>query len=157
MNTERGPIMAQGNTAWYCMQHDTARRGIACSSAVSRVERRSGLKFTKHIKHACEGKLWGVFVNFLTNVVPGRSWFDLKMQTFQNLFYWLVSPDLLWYSEKNVMGWWDLTDDESTLVQVMVWCHQVLLEPMLTQIHFASLGYNELNTIHIQYIVILGA
>ena len=57
---------------------------------------------------------------------------------FSILFYWLVSSD------ENDFRWMprDLTDDKSTLVQVMAWCrqatsHYLKPEPMLTQIYVA--------------------
>ena len=37
----------------------------------------------------------------------------------------------------------DLTDDKSTLVQVMAWCHQANVDPDLC-CHMVSLGHNEL-------------
>ena len=38
----------------------------------------------------------------------------------------------------------DLTDDKSTLVQVMAWCRQANVDPDLCR-HVASLGPNELS------------
>ena len=47
----------------------------------------------------------------------------LKLQ-FSIWFYWLVS--IFTSSKDNALRWmpWDLTDDKSTLVQVMAWCRQ---------------------------------
>ena len=48
---------------------------------------------------------------------------SLKME-FSILFYWLVSSDLLMIMPCDECIGWDLTDDESTLLQVMAWCRK---------------------------------
>ena len=68
----------------------------------------------------------------------------LKLQ-FSISFHWLVS------SKNNALGWMpkDLTDDRSTLVQVMAWCRQATshcLTPCWpsSMSHMASPGDNEI-------------
>ena len=61
--------------------------------------------------------------NTLVNsLAPGRSWCDFK-NTFFNL---ALLIGIFKTSCGNVLSWMsqDLTDDKSTLVQVMAWCHQ---------------------------------
>ena len=56
----------------------------------------------------------------INSLAPGRPGCHFKTAIF-NLFYWLIR-----YSNDNAPRWmpWDLTDDKSTLVQVMAWYRQ---------------------------------
>ena len=68
------------------------------------------------------------FMLWLNSLAPWRSWCD-----FENVIFNLAL--LIFKSYDNVLRWMpqDLTDDKSTLVQVMAWCRQATLsEPMLT-------------------------
>ena len=71
-------------------------------------------------------------VHQLTHWPLGNLNVILQMQS-SILLYWLVSSNLFYES---VLRWMphDLTDDKSTLVQVMAWWRQPLPEPMLTKI-----------------------
>ena len=86
------------------------------------------------ILHTCqELESFGMKVKDMPNIYCLTHWplgdLDaiLKLQ-FSISFYWLVN----WRrtsSTDNAPRWmpWDLTDDKSTLVQVMAWCHQTCL------------------------------
>ena len=58
----------------------------------------------------------------LNSLAPGRSGCDSKNKSFNLVF--LI--DIFKSSHDNALWWmpWDLTDDKSTLVQVMAWCRQ---------------------------------
>ena len=60
---------------------------------------------------------------WVNSFVPGRAGCDFRKMKFSTLFFILVSSDLFF---DDVFSWmqWRLTDDKSTLVQVMAWCHQ---------------------------------
>ena len=68
------------------------------------------------------------------------------------MLYWLVSSNLFY---DNIIRWMpqDLTDDKSTLVQVMAWCRPETCHyltqcwPDLQRRHMVSLGPNELKSI----------
>ena len=76
----------------------------------------------------------GFFVNLL---VPGRSECDSKNVIF-NLVLLIV---IFRSSHDNVLQWMtqDLTDDKSSLVQVMAWCHQAT-SYYLSQCRLSSLS-----------------
>ena len=60
-------------------------------------------------------------MNF-NSLAPGRPWCHFKTAIF-NL---VLLIGIFTLSKDNALRWmsWDITDDKSTLVQVMAWCHQ---------------------------------
>ena len=81
--------------------------------------KRQGLQGTK-AQHNCVHILWDL--QYLTHWPLGDLDAISKLQ-FSISFYWLVSSHRL---KDNALRWMprDLTDDKSTLVQVMAWCLQ---------------------------------
>ena len=74
----------------------------------------------------------------LNSLAPGRFGCNFK----NSVFKLALLIGIFRASFDKVLRWkiQDLTDDKSTLVQVMAWCHQAtnhLPEPMLTQIYVA--------------------
>ena len=71
------------------------------------------------IAEACFWSFWGQNINSLA---PGRSECDSK----NVIFNLVLLIGIFWCSHDNALRWMpqDLTDDQSTLVQVMAWCHQ---------------------------------
>ena len=98
-------------------------------------------------------KLWLVFLGIpwceFNPLVPGGSGFNFKNTIFNLVLLIGISR-----SYHNVFRWmsWDLTNDKSTLVQVMAWCRQATshyliwtdLDPDLC-CHMAFRGHNELD------------
>ena len=68
------------------------------------------------------GKNWVFHISCANSLVPGRSGYDLKNAMFNVVLLIGVSS----YHHNNALRWvpQDLTDDKSTLVYVMAWCHQ---------------------------------
>ena len=66
--------------------------------------------------------LWQLINQYLNSLAPGRSWCDFK----NVIFNFALLIGIFKSSYDNVLRWMpqDLTDDKSTLVQVMAWCSQ---------------------------------
>ena len=85
---------------------------------------------------------------YVQSSAPGRSWCDFK----NVIFNLALLIGIFKCSYDNVLRWipQDLTDDKSTLVQVMAWCRQATSHylnqswPRSPMPYHASLGPNEL-------------
>ena len=74
--------------------------------------------------HQCVGntKSQGISSHGINSLAPGRPGCQFKTAIF-NL---VLLIGIFTSSKENALIWmpWDLTDDKSTVVQVMAWCHQ---------------------------------
>ena len=72
------------------------------------------------MRTCCSDASWGI--NVINSLAPGRSECHSKNVIFNHIL--LIG--FLWSSHDNTLWWMpqDLTDDKSTLVQVMAWCRQ---------------------------------
>ena len=104
------------------------------------------IAISNHISE--EGQEWLECNNGFQLIGPWEIWSKFLVCNFHAIFsnWWLKylsGNDLRWMSL-------DLSDDKSTLVQVMAWCHQATshylcnVDPNVC-CHMASLGHNELN------------
>ena len=78
----------------------------------------TGFLFALKMNNVKKIQLGGIHPDLLA---PGRLGCDLKMQ-FSIFLYWFVSSDILMIMSPD--EWQVLTDNKSTLVQIMAWCHQ---------------------------------
>ena len=75
-------------------------------------------------------------ISHLNSLAPGRFQFNFRWAIFN-----LILVNDGWGIFYEIALRWmplDLTDDKSTLVQVMAWCRQALPEPMFTQLYVAK-------------------
>ena len=78
---------------------------------------KNGVSYWNRDKKKEKGKSWT-----LNSLAPGRPGCHFKTAIFQSCL--LIG--IFTSSKDNALRWmpWDLTDDKSTLVQVMAWCRQ---------------------------------
>ena len=134
---------------------------LSCVEIWTRDSKQNWIPSTKITMHGDEiiQMLYAIVINSITMICmyemflsinslpPGRPRCHFKTAIF-NL---VLLIGIFTSSKDNALWWipWDLTDDKSTLVQVMAWCHQA---PAITRAnvdlvlcrHLASPGHNEL-------------